>query len=197
MPEKVVAASRSIETGRAEVTKRIVLAVFLLIVTSLWWLASSNWEDVIVAPSPDGKCRLIYSLWPMFDLTRERLSLECEGKRRRLWSHSDSNHSVGGGLIEVAWSAGNSRVFGLICGVFVEPAHLGWDLHKQAWLPPDEVKRKVAAALRIRYQWRLQTRQYGDDQLLDWACSEEGRSASGRFARDQWPYSLPAIAIQD
>ena len=74
--------------------KGILLTLLVLIVASVWWLANSNWEDLIVAPSPDERCILIYSIWPMFDLTRERVSLECEGKRRRLWSHSDSNLSL-------------------------------------------------------------------------------------------------------
>jgi hypothetical protein len=179
------------------VIKRILLALLLVVVASLWWMASSNWKDVIVAPSPDGKCRLIYSVWPMFDLTRERISLECNGKRRRLWSHSDSNNGVAGGLTEVAWSADNSRAFVLRCAVFVEPSLLGWDFRRQTMLPQDEVRRNVAASLRIRYQWRFGSQQYEDDQILNWACSEEGRKASGRFTRSEWPYSLPAIAIQD
>jgi len=133
----------------------------------------------------------------MFDLARARVSLECNAKRHRLWSHSDSNSSVGGGLTEVVWSADGRRAFVRSCGVFVESSLLGWDLRRQTLLPQDEVSRTIAASLRIRYKWRLENEQHDDDQILGWACSEEGRRALARFARDQWPYLLPAIAIQD
>jgi len=153
--------------------RAFVLCCVLAILPSSCQIVT-EWETILVSHSPDKNLKLVYSIRPFFGFTRDRLDVSGSGIEEVLKHPTETD--INPELIEAVWSGDSEQVYFLACYTFTPRFLKGYDLKRRRDLPIETVKSAIEKALRARYPVigvRLTT-----DEVIDWACSEQGRKAS-------------------